>query len=182
MLLIIAILFMAVDDDKPGDIESKAEYLIVLDWDDLSNTDFDLWVDGPGDILVGYKNREGGLLHLERDDLGKLNDTFINSQGQLQVNHINRETVAIRGHQDGRYTANVHVYRYGDLAPSTVTLELVRINPYEVLYVSKVVLSETGQEHTFATFDLTEYGGYKYIGNDKVRIINQSDTMNSIMK
>ena len=41
---------------------------------DAALAHFDLWVQAPGDVPVGYSNKSGGVFNLLRDDLGKAKD------------------------------------------------------------------------------------------------------------
>jgi hypothetical protein len=41
---------------------------------DAALAHFDLWIQAPGDVPVGYSNKSGGVFNLLRDDLGKAKD------------------------------------------------------------------------------------------------------------
>ena len=41
---------------------------------DAALAHFDLWVQAPGDLPIGYSNKSGGVFNLLRDDLGKAKD------------------------------------------------------------------------------------------------------------
>ena len=53
-------------------IKAKAEFMVIMEWDDKSNYDIDLWMQDPLDTIVGFPNKESGWLHLDKDDLGKI--------------------------------------------------------------------------------------------------------------
>src|SRR6516165_8294121 len=81
-LQVIAFLFfialLAVSPDaKEGKIDSKAEFLITMDWPDEHPDDIDLFVQDPGGNIAWYRHREAGLMVLERDDRGGANDTIV---------------------------------------------------------------------------------------------------------
>ena len=55
---------------KKEDAPKKAEYLIIIEWDETANDDIDLWVQDPSGTTVSFTHKTGGLLNLEKDDLG----------------------------------------------------------------------------------------------------------------
>jgi hypothetical protein len=81
---------------RTGAIDQKAEFLITLTWPDGRQEDVDLYVADPTGNLVWFRRREAGLMHLDRDDLGRGNDT-LRVNGRLFVNPANQEIVSIRG-------------------------------------------------------------------------------------
>mgnify|MGYP006946111184 CR=1 FL=1 len=78
-------------------------------WPDRNPNDIDTWVQDPGGKLVWFRNREAGLMHLDRDDRGNFKDT-ITVDGKQIENPINQETVTLRGIEKGEYIVNVHQY------------------------------------------------------------------------
>ncbi len=81
-LQVIAFLFflalLAVSPDaKDGKIDSKAEFLITMDWPDNHPDDFDLFVQDPAGNIAWYRRREAGFLTLDRDDRGGANDFIV---------------------------------------------------------------------------------------------------------
>ena len=48
---------------KKSDIPAKAEYLFILEWDDMLSDDIDLWIEDPNGVKVSFMNKEGGLLN-----------------------------------------------------------------------------------------------------------------------
>ena len=72
-LQVIAFLFfialLAVSpDSKEGKIDSKAEFIITMDWPDNHPDDLDLFVQDPAGNIAWYRHREAGFLTLDRDD------------------------------------------------------------------------------------------------------------------
>eukprot|EP01031_Cornospumella_fuschlensis_P019097 gene19097-23395_t len=65
---IVALLAMNPRATKAGDVPSKAEYMINVAWPDNSPDDIDTWVQDPGGNLVWFRQREAGLMYLDRDD------------------------------------------------------------------------------------------------------------------
>jgi hypothetical protein len=98
-LQVIAFLFflalLAVSPDaKDGKIDSKAEFMITLDWPDSHPDDLDLFVQDPAGNIAWYRHREAGFLTLDRDDRGGAND-FIMVNGKKIASPI-REKTAVR--------------------------------------------------------------------------------------
>jgi hypothetical protein len=138
----------ADNTEPPGNVIVEAR------WPDELDTDVDLWVQGPGDVPVGYSNKGGALFNLLRDDLGKRGD----STG------LNYEVSYSRGLAPGEYTVNVHLYRNpARVSPVPVTIVAsVKRNAKDSakqLLVSDVELTREGQELTVYRFTLSEDGG-----------------------
>ena len=96
---------------KKQDIESKADYLIILTWDVESQDDIDLWVRDPLNKTMSFKSKDVGFMHLDRDDLGQRNDKIIMPDGTVKILKENREIAALRGTVEGWYIVNIHAYR-----------------------------------------------------------------------
>ena len=103
VFLFIISFILINDPEKKESIEQKAEYMIILSWDDDLNNDIDLWVQGPSGT-VGFRNPQQGNMFLDKDDLGHRNDAIVNG-GVEKIIYINREVTSIRGFQKGEYIA-----------------------------------------------------------------------------
>src|SRR5271154_5277398 len=97
-----------------GKVEKKAEFLITMTWPDEHPDDIDLYVQDPTGKLVWYNQKEVGLMTLERDDRGDINDFTLIQQKNIRL-PIREELVSVRGTVAGEYTVNVHLYQH--LAP-----------------------------------------------------------------
>ena len=156
-LFFIAVIFMNPIVTK-GNVERKAEYIISVTWQDGSPDDIDLWVQGPQGDLIWYRNKEGGLLHLDRDDRGKLFDATTHNDTTI-INELNQEIVTLRGVVPGEYVVNVHYYLSETKEPVEVTVKLERVNPaLEVLHYDTVTLERAGAEKTAFRFTLSGNG------------------------
>jgi hypothetical protein len=165
---IVALLAMNPKALKAGDVPSKAEYLITLSWPDFDPNDIDTWVEAPSGDVVWFRNRDAGLMHLDRDDRGRASNT-IEVNGQAIVNPLNQEVVTIRGIVAGEYVVNAHYYQARDAAgkdlkeggsPVPVTLSVVKVNPRaEVVYYGQHTLQRKGEEFTMVRFTLQPDGG-----------------------
>lgn len=163
---IVALLAMNPKLTKAGDVPAKVEYIITLSWPDNDPNDLDAWVQGPGGDLVWFRQREAGLLHLDRDDRGVSNDTVI-VDGRRIVHPINQEVVTLRGIAPGEYVVNAHYYdgsknekpEPGAGGPVAATVSVVKVNPRaEVVYHATRTLAAPGSEVTMLRFTVQADG------------------------
>jgi len=145
---------------KQADVKVPAEFMIVMTWPDDDHNDIDLWVADPLGNYVYFARRESGLLNLDRDDLGSTTDTVTVDGKEVRVG-INREVVAIRGIISGRYL--VSALYYGDrgvaaIGPIPVTVEVIKLNPYKIVYRQDLILQDVGQVKNFYQFSLSHSG------------------------
>jgi hypothetical protein len=144
---------------RTGAVDAKAEFLITLSWPDGRSEDVDLYVEDPSGNLVWFRAREAGLMHLDRDDLGRTNDV-IQITGREIVNPLNQEVVSIRGIQPGEYVVNLHLYRAAaDARPVPATLKVEKLNPkVEIVFYGEIVLERPSDERTAVRFSLRADG------------------------
>jgi hypothetical protein len=159
VVMLFAVAMMVMNPKaKTGIIDAKAEFIITVTWPDMNPNDIDTWVQDPGGNLVWFRAREGGMMHLDRDDRGLSNDT-ITINGQQVVNPLNQEVVTIRGFAPGEYTVNVHYYETKNGEPVTAKVSVVKVNPRaEVVYYGEVVLQRKGDETTAVRFTVDRDG------------------------
>ena len=156
-LFLIAIMFMN-PEAKTGIIDPKAEYIITITWEDDSPDDIDTWIEDPDGRIIWFRNSEAGLIHLDRDDRGQLNDT-ININGEEVKNPLNQEVVTIRGVVRGEYVVNLHYYASETGKPVDVNVRLVKVNPVlQVVYYGVVKMEEAGTEKTAFRFNIGRDG------------------------
>ena len=145
-------------DSKDGKIDSKAEFIITMDWPDNHPDDLDLFVQDPIGNIAWYRHREAGFLTLDRDDRGGAND-FIVVNGRKIPSPIREEIVTVRGVVAGEYTVNVNYYLATQAAPVPVTVKIEKVNPHvEVVSYDTVMLDHMGQEKTAARFKIAANG------------------------
>ena len=144
---------------KKADIEKKAEFLITMSWPHTSPQDIDLWVMDPQKNKVGFSSKETGLIHLERDDLGRGNDT-VTVGGKITVLNQNIENTTMRGILPGDYYVSVHFYSLNQIIkePIPVKIRIEKINPYSILYEGTKYLKVEGQTVNFVKFTVNEQG------------------------
>jgi len=155
---IIALLAMNPKALKAGDVPAKAEFIITLSWPDMDPNDIDTWVEDPGGNRVWFRQREAGLMHLDRDDRGLANDTLLVNGRQI-VNPLNQEVVTLRGIAPGEYTVNAQYYESKNSAPVEVSVSVVKVNPRaEVAYYGQVTLPRKDDEATAVRFTVLPDG------------------------
>jgi hypothetical protein len=162
-LQVIAFLFfiamlMVSPDSKDGKVDSKAEFIITMDWPDKHPDDLDLFVQDPVGNIAWYRNRVAGFLTLDRDDRGGAND-FILVNGKKISSPIREEIVTVRGIVAGEYTVNVSHFQATTGQPVPVNVKVQKLNPtVQVIFDDKVTVDHTGDEKTALRFALDTEG------------------------
>ena len=163
-LFIIAFLLIK-PEAKKEDFERRAEFVVVMEWDNEATGDIDLYVEDPTGKQVSFRYHNHNYMHLDKDDLGAMNDTVVNADGSISTVKINREVVTIRGIIKGEYVINGHYYSlrsYDKIKPKkpavTVRVELHKVNPYSIMWVGEKEFNHRGQEETFLRFRLDKDG------------------------
>lgn len=169
-------------------IDSKAEFIVTMEWPERSNADVDLWVEMPGGDVVGYQQKQKNAVVLERDDIGMATDTHVNRHGDLVFNTINREIITVRAILEGEWTVNIHYFasrpipenhisgwvddppvQHPRRIPVLVEVQVIQLNPtYKIISQKKVLLTFQKEERTLARFVLDDLGDFvKHIDNPK---------------
>lgn len=158
---------------KQGDVPAKAELIVTTTWADGGKDDVDTWVEAPDGEVVWYRNPDGGLMHLDRDDRGTENDTLI-VDGRPVVNPLNQEVVTVRGLLPGDYVVNLHRYRAAGPAVLPVEVSVVKVNPrLEVVYYGTLELATQGQERTAVRFSVNRDGSVSGINTLQKNLVKQ---------
>jgi hypothetical protein len=158
MLMFMLLLFLNPPSKKTGLIDTKAEFIISVNWPDGSDDDVDTWVEGPGGERVWFRHPDSGLMHLDRDDRGSVNDTIV-VNGQKIVNPLNQEIVTIRGKPPGEYVVNIQNYKPAKRGMIPVQVDVEKVNPVlEVVYHGTIELTQPGEERTACRFTITPDG------------------------
>jgi hypothetical protein len=156
-LFFIALLAIA-PDSKEGKVDSKAEFIITMDWPDDHPDDLDLFVQDPIGNIAWYRHREAGFLTLDRDDRGGAND-FIIVNGRKLPSPIREEIVTVRGVVAGEYTVNVSHFQATTGQPVSATVKVQKLNPTaQVVFDDKIMVDHTGDEKTALRFRLDAEG------------------------
>ena len=161
-----------------GNIESKAEFIISVEWEDYHPDDVDLIVEDPQGNIVYFQNKEDGLMHLDRDDRGTLADRLI-IDGVNVENPANQEIMTIRGIMAGEYIVNLLHYKANFVVPLKTKVKIEKINPrLEIVYFGDHFLTKTGDELTAVRFFLDEKGNVQDLNFIEKLLI----TKNGILK
>ncbi|WP_342728184.1 hypothetical protein AAFG07_16470 [Bradyrhizobium sp. B097] len=162
-LQVIAFLFFLAllsvsPDSKEGKIDSKAEFIITMDWPDNHPDDLDLFVQDPAGNIAWYRHREAGFLTLDRDDRGGAND-FIVVNGKKIASPIREEIVTLRGIVAGEYTVNVSHFQATTGEPVQANVKVQKLNPTaQVIFDDKLTVTHTGDEKTAVRFRIDAEG------------------------
>lgn len=162
-LQVVAFLFflalLAISPDaKDAKIDSKAEFIITMDWPDNHPDDLDLLVQDPVGNIAWYRHREAGFLVLDRDDRGGAND-FIVVNGKKISSPIREEIVTVRGIVAGEYTVNVSHFAATTGQPVDANVKVQKLNPTaQVIFDDHVTVDHTGDEKTAVRFTLDAEG------------------------
>ncbi len=158
---------------KKADIKTKAEFVITVTWSDYSQDDVDTGLQDPAGNVLHFKQKDVGLAHLDRDDLGKLNDTITLDDGRRVEYPHNQELTTIRGFLTGEWVLNVHMYNKRDANPILVEVRIDKLNPkVETVFYKKIVMKSRWEEITVTRFVMTNQGD----------IINWDDLPKTLVK
>lgn len=156
LFMITTLLINAPKKEESG-VKREAEYVIIMKWPSEINCDVDIWVRAPDKSIVFFANKDVKIMHIERDDLGWLNDV---------ENGANEETWALRGKLAGEYTVNAHLYacrdkdktyELGEKLPFIlpVSFSLIQINPNVTVVLNQIItLEKVWEEKTAFNFTL----------------------------
>lgn len=143
---------------KSGDIPAKAEFMVTVSWPDGNPNDVDTWVMEPSGKVLWFRQRDAGLLHLDRDDRGAKNATVL-VNGREFSSPIRQEIVTLRGILPGEYVVNAHYYDSKDQMPVDVSVTVVKVNPQaEIVFNGTQQLPAKGDERTLVRFTLNDTG------------------------
>jgi len=165
-VFLFMVAFLMMNPPQTKSIDPQAEFLVIMSWPDNNTADVDLWVGKPNNVSVNFYAKQDGLVHLDRDDMGMINDYIQGPEGKI-INPINREVVSIRGKPPGNYIVNIHLYNtHGAVEPVPVTVEFIKVTPYTVITSREVTIVNNGEEQTMFTFSMMKDGKIKNIGHE----------------
>ncbi len=169
-LFLVAIMFMN-PVAKSGIIDPKAEYILTVTWPDNNPDDIDTYIEDPKGNLIYFKVPAAGLIHLDRDDRGNLNDT-ITFEGKTVQNPLNQEVMTIRGVVKGEYVVNLHYYASKTGEPVKVNVRLAKVNPaLKVVFYDTYTLDKQGAEITALRFSIGNDGEVRDISRLPKRLV-----------
>lgn len=160
LLVFCVVLFVMISPPAKDGTKPKAEFLITVDW--IGSYDVDTWTRLPDGTRVSFKNRESGVVFLERDDLG--NGCVVTGSGGTSKN-VCEEIVVLRGIMPGEYILALHLYSAfgsqnpGPVTPIVVHVKIERLNPMvDILWQNTATLDEIRQEKGLTRFTVTPDG------------------------
>ena len=170
-LFFLAVLAMAPKASE-GKVDSKAEFIITMDWPDNHPDDIDLMVQDPAENIAWYRHKEAGFLTLDRDDRGGLHDTIM-INGRRVSTPIREEVCTIRGVAPGEYVVNVSHYVATTHKPVPVNVRVQKLNPVaRVIYEGQVTVDHRGDEKTAVRFTLDAKGEVTDINHREKSLLN----------
>lgn len=176
---------------KKDILDPKAEYLVVLTWDDESVNDIDTWIKDDQGNVVSFRLKDIALVNLDRDDRGVVNDqyqyggdggeTIVNRRQKEEV-QVNREVTSIRSKTPRTFIVTSHYYHFysatGDGNQEKVYVELIKVNPYEILKRKSITLEPRQEKHVFK-FEVLEGGGVIFHESEELIIRDSPVTQSS---
>lgn len=171
---VIAILAFNPQARKAGDVPAKAEFMVTVAWPDNNPNDVDAWVMEPGGKTLWFRQRDAGLLHLDRDDRGAKNSSVL-VNGTAYTSAIRQEIVTLRGIVPGEYVVNAHYYDSADQQPVDVTVTVVKVNPQaEIVFTGTQQIPRKGDERTLVRFTLDDAGQVLALSTSPKTIVQRS--------
>ena len=156
-LFFLALLAMAPKASE-GKVDSKAEFIVTMDWPDNHPDDLDLMVENPGGEIAWYRHKEAGFLTLDRDDRGGGHDTIL-INGRRVSTPIREEVVTVRGIVPGEYTVNITHYVATTNRPVPANVRVQKLNPVaRVIWEGQLFVDHKGDEKTAVRFTLDDKG------------------------
>lgn len=171
-VLITGILLTQNIELSKGNVENKAEYVIIMEWENSSDSDVDLWVRSPQGNLIFYRQKDKDLITLDRDDMGISSDTILDSNGNRILQPYRREITSIRALTPGEIVVNVVLFAMRDASKDVkVRVQIIKLNPYGTVLEREVVLTQRGMEQTIATFRIKDDGSFGNLTYDYVPLV-----------
>lgn len=170
--------FSQIEPDKKDVAKPKAEYIVTLTWGLQDSSDIDIWIQDPAGNLISFKEKEGGLTHLDRDDLGKSGDVYKLADGRVVSYNYNQEIVTIRGFIPGEWIINLHVYNKKNTWDSKAVVRIDKINPNVVTVINEtVILKNHWEEVTVVRFTMKMDGTILGVNKLPVSLIEKVGNM-----
>jgi hypothetical protein len=166
LVLVFAVLLrlsivMANAEQQKNHQTTHAAFLVKINWPSESEDDVDLYVSDPLNQIVYFRQKQIGLMSLDRDDTGREQNMVTQPDGRVVQSQFNEEQVNIRGIVEAEYVVNVHMYRKSDDHPTKVEVLLFKSGAGGDMEIHKqiVTLNTEREEETAFRFTLTRDGG-----------------------
>lgn len=183
LFMITTLMIQAKVKPQEEGVKKDAQYIIQISWPNNINCDVDIWVRDPENRVVSYQAKDVGVMHLERDDLGWVNDlmSYLKLQPSQQLN--NSETWVLRGKMSGKFTVNLHLYScavddkpvpLGQPFEVPVYMELTQLNPNIQKVVTRTVtLKKIWEEVTAFNFVLDGRNQLVNVTEEQVDLVKE---------
>lgn len=182
ILLVIAVLHIVIEQNK-ADIKTQAEFVVTVTWDKHKDIDIDTWIEDPDGLMLWYKQKEIGIMHLDRDDRGHSGDDYVLRQGEVYYNP-NQEIVTIRGIKSGEWIINVHCFRILTEAemPVDVDITVIKLNPKaDTVLHKKITFKRKWQQMTIARIKISDKGEVLVVEDGPAKDLIQDKISNAEM-
>ena len=185
LALAFAMIVMKKSESEEAGIKKDAQFIFTAEWSKDIDCDVDIWVKDPQENIAFFRNQSVGIMNIERDDQGSMNDTLYDTEGNLlSVVTENKEMWTLRGKQPGEFTFNLHLYNcvkdnkpmeHNSEIEVPVTVELYKVNPsYVLLRKQIVVLTRIWEEKTAFVVDMRENGSVEFRNVQRELITQES--------
>lgn len=183
LFMITTLLITTKVKEQDAGVKKDAQYIITMSWPNNINCDVDIWVKDPQNRVVSYQAKDVGIMHIERDDQGWVNDfmAYLKLQPSQQLN--NSETWVLRGKLAGKFTVNIHLYScaindksvpLGQVVEVPVTLELTQLNPnIKKILTKTITLKKVWEEITAFNFVLNGKNNVESITDEQVDLVRE---------
>lgn len=159
-------------ENKEANIKTKAEYVITVTWDLENDNDVDSWLRDPQGNYIWFNNKEGGLAHLDRDDLGSARDRITLKDGTTVYYPHNQEILTIRQNVPGLWVFNIHMFNLRMKGGTRVTVHIQKLNPtVETVLIRTIILNRFGQEVTVARWETDSGGDIRWMDYVPVELV-----------
>jgi hypothetical protein len=174
VLLRLGIIAMNAEQQKNHQA-NHTPFFVKINWPGESKDDVDVYVSDPINEIVYFRQKQIGLMSLDRDDTGREQNMVTLPDGRVVQSQFNEEQVNIRGIVEGEYVVNVHMYRKSDDNPTKVEVALFKAGAGDDIEVHKqvVTLSAERQEETAFRFTLTRDGGVVDVNRMPKRFVDR---------
>jgi hypothetical protein len=183
LFMITTLMITAKVKNEDVGVKKDAQYIIQVAWPNDLNCDVDIWVRDPENRVVSYQAKDVGVMHIERDDQGWVNDLMVIFKLQPNQQLNNSETWVLRGKLAGKFTVNIHLYScaiddkavpMGQPIDVPVTLELTKLNPdLKKVLTKTITLKKVWEEVTAFNFILDGKNDVIDVTEDQVDLVRE---------
>lgn len=157
-LFLVSSMLIQIEKKETG-IQTQAEFIITVTWDDNDPDDVDSWLRDPLGNVTWFRHKEEGIAHLDRDDLGHQKDSVVLPDGTEVVYPYNQEITTIRQIIKGWWVFNIHMYSKRQEPITHVTVKCEKVNPtIQTMFYEEFVMASDGDEITVRRFRLNAAG------------------------